>query len=83
MRSIFSSAGVVSFGYVNEKLDVVIGRWNSLKGYVRKDYKGEYYKPRIEEAVRVIILIRYGRIGWMCGCCCKAGRIFWKSMRWR
>ncbi len=33
-----------------EKLDVVLGRWNSLKGYVRKAFKEDYYKPRIEEA---------------------------------
>ena len=33
-----------------EKLDAVIGYWNSLKGYVRKAFKEEYYKPRIEEA---------------------------------
>ena len=33
-----------------EKHDVIIGKWNSLDGYIGKAFKGEYYKPRIEEA---------------------------------
>ena len=33
-----------------EKLDVVLGKWNSLDGYIKKAFKGEHYKPRIEQA---------------------------------
>lgn len=33
-----------------EKLDVVLGKWNSLDGYIHKAFTGAYYKPRIEEA---------------------------------
>jgi hypothetical protein len=33
-----------------EENDTVIGKWNSLDGYISKAYKGDYYKPRIEEA---------------------------------
>lgn len=35
---------------MTEKMDVIIGKWNSLDGYISKAFKGEYYKPRIEEA---------------------------------
>jgi hypothetical protein len=35
---------------LTEKHDVIIGKWNSLDGYIGKAFKGEYYKPRIEEA---------------------------------
>lgn len=30
--------------------DIVIGKWNSLDGYIKKAFKGVHYKPRIEEA---------------------------------
>lgn len=33
-----------------EKLDIILGKWNSLDGYIKKAFTGEYYKPRIEEA---------------------------------
>jgi len=35
---------------LTEKHDVIIGKWNSLDGYISKAFKGAYYKPRIEEA---------------------------------
>ena len=44
-----TEAEVLRIGLV-EKLDVVLGKWNSLDGYISKAFTGAYYKPRIEEA---------------------------------
>jgi hypothetical protein len=35
---------------LGEVLQVGLGKWNSLDGYIKKAFKGEHYKNRIEEA---------------------------------
>lgn len=35
---------------LTEELDSVLGKWNSLDGYIKGAFKGAHYKPRIEEA---------------------------------
>lgn len=37
-----------------ESWDGGMGKWNSLEGYIRKAFKGEHFKPRIEEAGKLL-----------------------------